>query len=522
MIQFLIGGATQYMLACILGALPGLLLAAVSIYFAGNRRITWVWVIAAIVIAAAGAFVAAAFALIREFLKKVPDNGFGLVSGMPDDGPTLPAGEEPLTLWLTQYINELAGLGKNGRPLTFGDLWHLGKELTPAKQVNLEMMTTNLTHGRPFRLPFRDDGDLRENYLFYFRKDDLLTLFPRPVVEWMVEHPRPIRDETKKALQDRKDREDAGFYPLPAPAGLPVVVATRMSLSFPVLLSAIPLYAIDYTKPEEYRIPERCWFTDGGVCSNFPMHFFDGTLPRRPTFSIDLTQQPDDTPDAELLPEMDNANSATIVMDRWNRFDVIEHWDPAVPVTAKSGFGQVMGFAGTLISTMQNWNDATQGRLPGYRDRIARIPMTSRQGGLNLDMQPEVVEFLAGQGSRCAEVLIEHFDVPPAHQKMTWDNHRWIRMRAMLASLEKMVGDTMIGYEQAENGDKSYADWLAGLNASPDNEIVTPSYRPTKDQVKAAIGTLEKIREIKDLWGDDSAANGAPRPRPVLRPRPQI
>jgi hypothetical protein len=33
-------------------------------------------------------------------------------------------------------------------------------------------------------------------------------------------------------------------------ADLPIIVATRMSLSFPGLISAVPLYDVDYTKPE--------------------------------------------------------------------------------------------------------------------------------------------------------------------------------------------------------------------------------------------------------------------------------
>ena len=56
-------------------------------------------------------------------------------------------------------------------------------------------------------------------------------------------------------------------------------VAARLSLSFPVLLSAIPLYDEQGTQH---------WFSDGGICSNFPLHFFDSPLPRWPTFGLDL------------------------------------------------------------------------------------------------------------------------------------------------------------------------------------------------------------------------------------------
>ena len=73
---------------------------------------------------------------------------------------------------------------------------------------------------------------------------------------------------------------------------LPVIVAVRMSLAFPVLLSTIPLYTI---KPESLARHsrgvgqelheddlQRNLFSDGGICSNFPIHFFDAWLPKRP------------------------------------------------------------------------------------------------------------------------------------------------------------------------------------------------------------------------------------------------
>ena len=88
-----------------------------------------------------------------------------------------------------------------------------------------------------------------------------------------------------------------------------------MSLSFPLLISAVPLYALDYTGANlayvkavrEWRqqhpdaslaehaaaVSQRPvfdvnWFSDGGLTSNLPVQFFDSVLPSRPTFAIDL------------------------------------------------------------------------------------------------------------------------------------------------------------------------------------------------------------------------------------------
>lgn len=48
---------------------------------------------------------------------------------------------------------------------------------------------------------------------------------------------------------------------------------------------------------DSHGVPEilqKNWFSDGGICSNFPIHFFDDWLPNRPTFGINLTTLPDE------------------------------------------------------------------------------------------------------------------------------------------------------------------------------------------------------------------------------------
>ena len=507
----------RYWLAAIVGMAPGADLMILSFYLSYSHDLRSVWMTVGLVLAIAGGLAAVGFALLREFVMEVPDNNFGLCSGMPDAG-SKPSGLEPLTVWLNGYLNKVAGI-EGERPLVFRDLWDpSGNAVVGSdREVNLEMMTTNLTHGRPYRLPFRYDDDLKENNLFYFRKDEFELLFPGPVVDWMIDHPRAIEpgsDPSGKRSLARSARAAVGYYPLPDPGDLPVVVATRMSLSFPVLLSVIPLHAIDYTKKDPQL--ERCWFTDGGVCSNFPLHFFDGPLPRRPTFSIDLTEKPNGTDQKVLVPEMDETNLFSPV-DRWNRFDLDVSADGSSK--AKGSFGQLMGFAGTLISTMQNWNDATQSRLPGYRDRIVRIPLTPKQGGLNLNMPPDLVTFLSGQGTACADKLIEHFDVPPIDPTMNWENHRWIRIRSMLAAFEKMADQTLSACDGPENEDVSFETWLSELAADKTGKHEKLSYEASKPQLEAALKTIDKLRQLKATWDDaGTAAKNSPRPRPLMPP----
>ncbi len=529
---------TEYYLWALIGGYPGLMLAITSVIFGSGVLITGLWFLISLLLMLIGAILAAAAGLVREALREVPANGYGLCSGITDSSnkpkSTSLDQVKPLTPWLTGYLNEVAGLDPAGKPLTFSDLWGTNNsdpEEAPRK-INLEMMTTNLTHGRPFRLPFRDDDDLRENYLFYFRPDEFRRYFPEHVVQWLIDHPRDA--EKVKAdparLARRARLKENGYLPLPDPGDLPVVVATRMSLSFPLLLCAVPLHSIDRSVFSKNEQPERTWFSDGGMCSNFPLHFFDTALPRRPTFSIDLTEKPTGTAKVALAPEMDRQNFEDPA-DRWNRFDTETPTQANQLPDDKPNFARLLGFLSAMIATMQNWTDATQGRLPGFRDRIVRVPLTPDEGGLNLNMPPERIAELTSRGARAAQLLVDHFDVPANEKVMTWDNHRWVRLRAYLASLEKSLSQLVMACDQPENGDLGYQAWLGTINA---NEELAPSYRMNKTQLISAVQTLARLQDIFALWQDPAATNGtiashdnsaahdAPRPRPVLRPRAQI
>jgi len=511
------------------GMMPGLALGVVSVVFGhGPMVLVWVWVSALLL--GAGAVLGAVAGFVLEFVREIPRNGYGLCSGVVEPArpgePRPPAGVEPLSVWLAYYLNKTAGLEEKGPPLTFGHLWSNGGNSDPEiamRRTNLEMMTSNLTHGRPYRLPFRDDPDLRENFRFYFRSEEFLRYFPEPVVRWMMEHPRPVvasEHEAPKRAARRAALAELGYFPLPAPADLPVVVATRMSLSFPILLCAVPLHSfVNEHERQDSELPEPCWFSDGGMCSNFPLHFFDTALPRRPTFSIDLIERPGDPTPEELLPEMDNNNG--LLAERWNQFDREPAVSADLPSRPKPDLERLLGFFGAMIATMQNWSDTTQARLPGFRDRIVRVPLSTREGGLNLDMPPERITDLTQRGVQAAEELLKHFDVPPEHQAMTWDNHRWIRLRSLLGALEKLLRDTLHAWETPEVGDDSYKIWLEQMIAGT---AEVPKYkRMTKVQLRATIATLKKLSEIPVLWPENHPpSEDSPRPRPVLRPRAQI
>jgi predicted acylesterase/phospholipase RssA len=423
-------------------------------------------------------------------VRSIQGNAFGMCSGMPTYQTTR---EPALTPWMAGILNEMAG--KSGPPLTFGDLWGQGtpeemlakEEDLRLRAINLEVMTTNLTHGWPVRLPTSS----RE---FFFHPDELRGFFPEAIVQWMLDHP-PVANTKEDAGLVQRIVEQTPYRLLPAPADLPVVVAARMSLSFPVLISAIPLYAIDWSLKSNQeakaagRAPAlgRCWFSDGGIGSNFPVHFFDGLLPSRPTFGINLRPFHPDYP----KDEHDEANNV--------RFPTQAGQGIAPSWTAIDG---LIPFLTAIMNTMQNWVDNTQMRLPGYRDRVVHVHLTPDEGGMNLTMPQDRIEALTARGQAAGQKLAT----------IDWDGHRWTRYRTAMAQLQAKLerAETIYG--------EGFRDFVDGRDST------TGRYQRPQAWKAFALQATDALMKVVQGWRSDPKYrldDEAPRPEPDLRITPR-
>jgi hypothetical protein len=483
----------SFPLTALAGALPAAWLACVALGQAGwASAVTFAIASAAL---AVGLVVALAVRFVLRLGSSLPGNFYGLCSGMPGAAG---APEEALVPWLDAYYAALAGAGSgpDDPPLTFGDL-HGAKP-----PIRLEMMTTCLTLGRPFLLPFRSDGDVREGRLFYFRSEELSRLFPERIVRWMEEHPRP--PEGEESEERRAEFAKQGLRPLPAAEDLPVIFAVRMSLSFPILLAAVPLWAVDYSRDEEKRKPERCWFSDGGICSNFPIHFFDSPLPRWPTFAINLGEQHPDHEPGFWMPTRNGSG----IHPRFLRFET------------RSGLGSIRGLLGAILATMQGWNDMLQSQLPGYRDRIAHVHLGDGDGGLNLNMDRGRIERLSGWGATAGEELRERFTYGRPDCELDWENHRWVRLRGSLAALEELLRRIDACCEPAGAGQGEYDAWIRSGAARPSYAWSNRAQERAASELVASVRAA--IAEVRATASGGQLADEAPRPRPELRVRPRI
>jgi hypothetical protein len=426
----------------LLSAVPGVLVVVAAL---AGAALPWSVVLVALGVALTvlGLVAGTCWALARRLLTEVPANLLGVV-----DGSGSPSA---LTPWLARTIDEAAGR-TGGPPVTFADLW--GATDDDAKRaclrdrdrrrINLEVMTTDLGRARPQRLPMAADE-------WFFCEDEFRRLFPQPVVDAMVAAVDPVeRTGTAAREHDLLTRLAAatGHRRLPQ-ADLPVVVAARLSLSFPVLLSAVPLYRFDFSRaatiealrrwrawlvehpdvdpadvsPDAAGDPiplSRCWISDGGITSNLPVHFFDTPLPTRPTFLVNLR------------PADPNSEGPAVRLAENNRQGLQGSW-----TDLGDGPPTLGRFAAAIARTMQNWVDNAQMRMPGYRDRIVTIYLAAREGGMNLQMDGELIDSLGERGRQAAELLVARYADDGA---AGWHNHRWVRHRSLMAMLERLFG----------------------------------------------------------------------------------
>jgi predicted acylesterase/phospholipase RssA len=488
--QVLRGLAAGYPGTLLGGAAVGALAPALAWYFGSAPLVATIllgsfWI-------AVFAFAAAAIAAALDVPAILRGNFFGLCSGYRKESA---AGQPPLTNWLHAYLNAVAGKPADA-PLTFGDLWRAPQtrdRMKTARAINLEVMTTNLTHGRPYALPFRD-GEARQ---FFFAPEEWARFFPEAIISHLRAHAAPAAVVPVTA-------EGLALSPLPPMEDLPVVVAARMSLSFPVLFSAVPLWAVDFSRKMNARhggdrpTAERCWFSDGGISSNFPLRFFDSPLPRWPTFGMNLKAPHPDHPDESEFVWLPSTNGQGL-QPSWNRFD------------GGSSAKQLVGFFTAIADTMQNWRDNMESRMPGYRNRIVHISQRPDEGGLNLDMEADEIARLSERGRRAGIKL---------HDEFNWNNHAWVRYRSYLAAIE--VNLDQFANAVLDPAPQDQAIW-ATIRGQP-GASEPPSY-PWANSRQAAFA-LEVNQALIDLAAASGPArqtvsSGAPKPEPELRLTPK-
>lgn len=436
----------------------------------------------------------------KRMFKRLVQNGYGVCTGMANENvdPDKPA----LTLWLSRLIDEIAG--KTDGPLTFRDL-HEAK-IPPAiadvmkgkerRSIDLRAVTTSITFGRPFEIPF-------EQKIFAFDPEEWRRLFPGYVVDFLV--------EKANAIPNADNFKRDGKLPL-TNDDLPIIVAARMSLSFPVLFTMVPLWSVDYHNDDKPL--QKNWFSDGGITSNFPIHRFDSLLPRWPTLGLNL-QSTDESgvpqrrrlrnsggKDFVYLPSSRSAGT----LDLWNFFD--RDRKKTSGLLGADG-AKLFGFLGGIFDSAQSWHDNAFLKLPSFRDRVAEIWLTPEEGGLNLNMSPATIQRLVARGRTAGQELVARFADLGPDDPMSWSGHRWARFLSGMAGFLRFGQGFRHASNVANPGADSLEDLLATLDAPPTYKFESDAQRTAARQIMREL--LEFLKEAESATGTGPFDDG-PRP----------
>lgn len=413
----------------------------------------------------------------------------------------------PLIDWLSDAIDDAAGLELRKKPLTFGQLWDAPRlwrpfDDDPVRSIDLRTVTTCLTLARPFTIPL--DEFSANAHTFYYKRSDFERYFSKYVLAYL-----------DSLLPQNDQRKDLRL--LPDARHLPVVVAARMSMSFPILFCAVPLY----TKAADNTM-RRVWFSDGGLTSNMPIHFFDSPLPRWPTFALNLLGSDRKKPSGPPVPPYDPGsvfleyNLALDEIDPWGRLD------------DKRGAGKVLTFVMSIIETMRTWQDRVLGRMPGFADRTVAVRLADDEGGLNLNMTPEQIRDMTRLGDTAGEELVSHFAPSPfPSDSPFWIGHRWTRYRATMSALCRWL-DAFAGRYAPFTG----APWQETYDSLIGRAIVTPPgdtvanvpYQPaagfdTPEDAASAQQASQTVASLRQNVVDGKFDPAAPGPKADLATR---
>jgi predicted acylesterase/phospholipase RssA len=479
---------------------------------------------------------------ILNYVDHLRSRAFGLIAGTtPQRSRNLldlmaavpkPTVDKSLVPWLNGCLNALAGL-PDGQVLRFGHLWsgldyqerrasERPEDLARWRQlwehrdhrlVNLELMTTDLTRQRPFRFPLDPTKEHDPEQLWVCvdqLRDGESQMFPELILQAL--------SETKS----RKVRDRHGImrtlHKLPQPWDLPVIFAVRLSMSLPALFQAVPLYLIrepvpiqddlghtilDQGKPvtllRQSDVAQDLWFSDGGITSNFPVHFFDNALPRWPTVSLNLDVHPQEAPHQDVcLPE---------------------DWDEvSIPVRTVGSSG--LSFGKAIFDTALSWRDSMQSALPGYRNRIGQVRTSLGEGGTNLFMPREIIASLALRGALAGARLRTRF-ISDAQ----WNRFRWLRLRTAMSNMENLRANTFGRrgfYADALSGEVWLREQKAAFSAGP-SDIDIPWHEPHAGFWPKAPRLLNTFAD--GYRPDEDPVNlmtyETPQPEPVIRQVPR-
>jgi hypothetical protein len=182
------------------------------------------------------------------------------------------------------------------------------------------------------------------------------------------------------------------------------------------------------------------WFSDGGITSNFPIHFFDKLIPRWPTFGLyiaDLDRNKTRAPTTEPTVKV-TAFHTEGRSERWT--EIADNPQPQ----GQAAFKPFLNYLEALYTSAKDWSDNVNLRMPGVRDRVAIVYKNDpANGGLNLNLDRQRILTLGYRiGVQAGQSLAQKFALDPTRVNPAlngtpgWLDHRWVRLNSAVTAVK--------------------------------------------------------------------------------------
>jgi hypothetical protein len=184
--------------------------------------------------------------------------------------------------------------------------------------------------------------------------------------------------------------------------------------------------------------------------------------------------------------------------------------------------GALKQFFSAIVSTARTWVDEAQLSVPGYRDRVVTVYHDHTEGGMNLNMDKQIVLALSQRGEGAATRLVDRFAGPEPGVKPAkgWDEHRWLRFRTATAAFAETLVSFKGGYEEAPPGTTPYQTWVGVQRDGTEATGELPTYPVAPERRKVVNQRTRGLLRVAEQWQGDPAdafTHDAPEPRPSMR-----
>ena len=143
---------------------------------------------------------------------------------------------------------------------------------------------------------------------------------------------------------------------------------------------------------------------------------------------------------------------------------------------------------------MQNRVDEAQMRVPGYRERVVHVSLSEEQGGMNLTMDPGVIDRLTKRGRAAGAKLVRRFGEERVEgEPLSWRDHRWTRLRSAMPAVAEFLADLAEAYDAELGPDETRYHALLAQGWGP-------PYAMTAGRRREAHVIFDEVANLEGSW----------------------